>query len=1270
MKRLTATLYRSCNALMIGVLLLGVLPPAQTGGYPRSEPPIAHAQEEATTPSEEVMALPDEPDAPADGPSGQLPVAKAEPGVVESSDLITYTVALANATGAVDESNLSVDTASGGLLATETAEPEVANPGDLITYTITLTNTTRAAMEGLVVSDPLADGLTYVPHSAEGGEYDPRTHTLTWEVRELAAGASLSLSFQARVRGDALDELVVNRAEVRGGGLADPVQAKATAAAASQAIITPQGGTLVSRSGRVRVEFPAGAVRDSVRATYRLLEARQVPASQTGLALRLNLTTQVASDEITTPSVTQFEKPVRLTVDMTGLVDEAALGEYQRLFVGYLDEVTGRWVHLPLVDQQAGPVLTVEVDHFSTFVAGTDGEMELGWLPRFNDAQVSLFNGAFTYNYPLEIPPGRGGLQPSLNLSYSSRRIDGILAWTQSDWVGMGWNIDAVEIVRQGLHRCWDDDWICYDDKFVLVLNGTAYELKPEVQGQDYGRYRTEDESFLYIDRRNAAGGNGSSYPNTTSEYWIVRTKDGTEYQLGYTGDSEQVFGPYAKVNGNPAFGYVGIHDTLAGFRWRVDRVKDPQGNEIVYTYEEDTYAEEGESFNRQVVCQGTPDDNSERASYLKFIEYNHRDDGTPAVRIEFETGRRGQDDDVIEVWGMSGVVFWQLYYLESILVQVKESTSDDFVTVRRYHFTYDTFYPAEGSLKPMRILKNVEVQAPQGTEWVALPPLTLDYDRYRNKGFDLGSSSEWDREQFYYPRLARIDNGYGGVITATYETPDTGWWHAFNYRVSCQWTKDQGTLVSQVDYAYPESIYDRCYEDDDNGTCKDPNLFVDEVVTNTGGALVGYKWSTETIKDGNASTVAIIEHDFWLKTGKQSPTFALGREIEARYKAPGGTTLRTEQHNYVDDTTDLPSEVYFVYLQQTIGAMCESGGACQSRKTTYHYDRSGQDDTQYGNLTMQREYADAEDSNPYRTYRWWYYPNETDHIVDRVASVGVYVGGGWEDMASATWYFYDGNTFHAESPGSDGELTRVARLEAVEPEEVPGDPDWQTCEHFYRTSEVAYGYDDYGNITETIAYAGEGYMCQYYDTQEEKWKELPRGPGQEPTQPQTTTTSYDSTYPLFPVTVTNAKGYTSTTEYYGVNATDPPMGGGLPGQVWRTWDANGEATATRYTYDAFGRLKKIVRPGDNLDYPTEEYYYYDGGDQPRTDRWPLLVTRLVRGTAGLDWWSGGGWAIGSECSTMVWGDWFRCRLLTRIGPVATRGSMTWCASSPTTSEG
>src|SRR3982750_3274482 len=51
-------------------------------------------------------------------------------------------------------------------------------------------------------------------------------------------------------------------------------------------------------------------------------------------------------------------------------------------------------------------------------------------------------SGASTYSIPLVLPPGRAGMQPSLTLSYNSRRGDGL--------AGMGWALEGLSTI----HRC------------------------------------------------------------------------------------------------------------------------------------------------------------------------------------------------------------------------------------------------------------------------------------------------------------------------------------------------------------------------------------------------------------------------------------------------------------------------------------------------------------------------------------------------------------------------------------------------------------------------------------------------------------------------------------------------------------------------------------------------------------------------------------------------------------------------------------------------
>ena len=116
---------------------------------------------------------------------------------------------------------------------------------------------------------------------------------------------------------------------------------------------------------------------------------------------------------------------------------------------------------------------------------------------------MSLFSGASTFSYPIEVLSGRGGLQPQLTLSYNSRRVDGVLSWIQSDWAGLGWSIDAIQFVRRvGKSSALEGNR--YWNWFSLMLDGASYKLEEDTTSGDpaaYGRYKTRELSALYIVR-------------------------------------------------------------------------------------------------------------------------------------------------------------------------------------------------------------------------------------------------------------------------------------------------------------------------------------------------------------------------------------------------------------------------------------------------------------------------------------------------------------------------------------------------------------------------------------------------------------------------------------------------------------------------------------------------------------------------------------------------------------------------------------------------
>ncbi|MGB0514599.1 MAG: glycosyltransferase, partial [Wenzhouxiangellaceae bacterium] len=97
-------------------------------------------------------------------------------------------------------------------------------------------------------------------------------------------------------------------------------------------------------------------------------------------------------------------------------------------------------------------------------------DWEAARLPTVEAFQVSQFTGASTYNMPIWVPPGPGGLQPSLALSYNGQVVDGATGHTQASWAGMGWSLDTGYIQRnqQGTPSDFSDD------TFSIVANGVS----------------------------------------------------------------------------------------------------------------------------------------------------------------------------------------------------------------------------------------------------------------------------------------------------------------------------------------------------------------------------------------------------------------------------------------------------------------------------------------------------------------------------------------------------------------------------------------------------------------------------------------------------------------------------------------------------------------------------------------------------------------------------------------------------------------------------
>lgn len=131
--------------------------------------------------------------------------------------------------------------------------------------------------------------------------------------------------------------------------------------------------------------------------------------------------------------------------------------------------------------------------------------------------QPDLLTGRATLSYPIIVPPGRRGLQPSLRITYSSSGSNGSL--------GVGWSLEMAHIERstkQGVPR-YDDT-----DIFQLSFQGVTTELVSIGSGE----FQAKDEQLFLKVKFNGY------------DQWTVRDKAGTLYQfvVGQTDGAGRVF--------------------------------------------------------------------------------------------------------------------------------------------------------------------------------------------------------------------------------------------------------------------------------------------------------------------------------------------------------------------------------------------------------------------------------------------------------------------------------------------------------------------------------------------------------------------------------------------------------------------------------------------------------------------------------------------------------------------------------------------------------
>ncbi|MEK7786671.1 MAG: hypothetical protein AAB658_14770, partial [Chloroflexota bacterium] len=199
----------------------------------------------------------------------------------------------------------------------------------------------------------------------------------------------------------------------------------------------------------------------------------------------------------------------------------------------------------------------------------------------------------------------------------------------------------------------------------------------------------------------------------------------------------------------------------------------------------------------------------------------------------------------------------------------------------------------------------------------------------------------------FPHPRLATVQNGWGGKAVFTYGNDgrsSTSSW--YNWRVSQLDIQDGLTANGATDMRTVFAYVTPCYNDKPVnggglGWCNGSSV----------GDLVGYAQTTVTTQDPtNANApLAVVVHKF--HTDEQRS----GQEYETQNKdASGATILSKTLTTHTVMTNGLPPKTYFPYVQAQESYVLQGGALILANRSEYGYDPAA------GNLTSQKNFNSA----------------------------------------------------------------------------------------------------------------------------------------------------------------------------------------------------------------------------------------------------------------------------------------------------------------------
>ena len=186
-------------------------------------------------------------------------------------------------------------------------------------------------------------------------------------------------------------------------------------------------------------------------------------------------------------------------------------------------------------------------------------------------------SGTANLSYPIEIPAGRQGMQPSLALTYSSGGGNG--------WLGVGWDISIPSITvetRWGVPR--------YDQSKESEVY--VYEGEQLVTKDGNGNFRPMPHRTNQWTNRSTLGYEEQFFPRKNEAFdSIVRHGSGPDnywWSVTHRNGVTDYYGKYASDNGvnNSCVLRIGADNTSGAIgHWALAESVDPYGNNVRYYY-------------------------------------------------------------------------------------------------------------------------------------------------------------------------------------------------------------------------------------------------------------------------------------------------------------------------------------------------------------------------------------------------------------------------------------------------------------------------------------------------------------------------------------------------------------------------------------------------------------------------------------------------------------------------------------------------------------